>query len=215
VAVPSASTRSPSGRWSPANRARRISDVLRPVTGGPALSPRVEMLPPEAAGDAAVVAALVRVVNAAYAAGEAGLWAAGTPWTDADEIAAAVGGGEMIAAFGGDGDLVGCARVRPLAPDVVDLGFVSVAPEAWGTGVGRAVLAFAEDVVRRSGVPTMQLELLVPQGAAHPDKERLRAWYLRLGYEIVRTAPFEEVARHAATQLATPCEFLVFHKMLR
>jgi GNAT superfamily N-acetyltransferase len=178
-------------------------------------TPRVEVLPREAAGDPAVLDTLVRLVNAAYATGEAGLWVAGTPRTDADEMAAAVADGEMIAAFDGDGPLVGCARIRPLDADVVDLGFVSVAPEAWGTGVGRAMVAFAEDVVRRTGVATMQLELLVPQGSTHPEKERLRAWYLRLGYEIVRTAPFEEVARHAATQLATPCEFLVFHKALR
>ena len=185
------------------------------MTAAPTPTPRVEVLPREAADDRTVVDALVRVVNAAYAAGEAGLWAAGTPRTDADEMAATVRDGEMLAAFDDDGDLVGCVRVRPLAPDVVDLGFVSVAPEAWGTGVGRALVAFAEDVVRRSGVATMQLELLVPQGSTHPHKERLRAWYLRLGYEIVRTAPFEEVARHAATQLAIPCEFLVFHKALR
>lgn len=49
---------------------------------------------------------------------------------------------------------------------------------------------------------------------AHPEKERLRRWYARLGYRIVRSAPFEEVASHAASELATPCELLIFRKPL-
>jgi hypothetical protein len=72
----------------------------------------------------------------------------------------------------------------------------------------------AEELMRSHGMTTMQLELLVPQGSVHPQKERLRGWYTRLGYRVVRTAPFEEVAAHLAPQLATPCEFLVFHKPL-
>jgi len=54
----------------------------------------------------------------------------------------------------------------------------------------------------------------VDAGRAHPEKERLRAWYLRLGYAVVRTAPFEEVASHGADDLAMPCAFLVFRKPL-
>jgi hypothetical protein len=64
------------------------------------------------------------------------------------------------------------------------------------------------------GVRTMQLDLLVPREWVHPEKDRLRTWYTRLGYRIVRTAPFEEMAVHEASQLATPCEFLVFRKAL-
>ena len=60
----------------------------------------------------------------------------------------------------------------------------------------------------------MQLELLIPKGWVHPEKARLRAWYGRLGYEVVRTARFEEVAAHLAPQLATPCEFLIFRTRL-
>jgi hypothetical protein len=72
----------------------------------------------------------------------------------------------------------------------------------------------AEELMRSRCTSTAQLELLVPTGWAHPEKERIRAWYSRLGYRVVRTAPFEEVATHAASELATPCEFLVFRKPL-
>jgi hypothetical protein len=72
----------------------------------------------------------------------------------------------------------------------------------------------AEELMRSRGVTTMQLELLVPKEWTHPAKDRLRAWYTRLGYLMVRSAPFERVAAHLASQLAAPCEFLIFHKPL-
>jgi hypothetical protein len=60
----------------------------------------------------------------------------------------------------------------------------------------------------------LALELLVPKRGNHPEKDRLHAWYTRLGYRVVRTAPVEEVAAHLAPRLATPCEFLIFHRPL-
>ena len=72
----------------------------------------------------------------------------------------------------------------------------------------------AEELVRSRGVTTMQLELLVPQGWVHPQKARLRSWYTRLGYSVVRSAPFEQVAAQLAPRLAAPCEFLIFHKAI-
>jgi hypothetical protein len=72
----------------------------------------------------------------------------------------------------------------------------------------------AEDLTRSCGVSTMQLELLVPMASTHPEKERLRDWYGRLGYRVTRRAPFEQVAAHLVSRLAVPCEFLVFHKPL-
>jgi hypothetical protein len=68
--------------------------------------------------------------------------------------------------------------------------------------------------MRSHGVTAMQLELLVPKVWVHPDKERLRSWYTRLGYRVVRSAPFEQVAAHLASQIAAPCEFLIFRRPL-
>jgi GNAT superfamily N-acetyltransferase len=174
---------------------------------------QVQLLPTNAASDEALVVAVARVINDAYAVGEDGLWAPGTPRTSPAEVVEAIRAGEMLVSRA-DGEVAGCARVRPLDAATADLGFVSVAPDHWGGGLGRELVAAAEDLVRSRGVGTMQLELLVPRGWVHPHKDRLRAWYTRLGYETVRTAPFEEIATHQASQLATPCEFLVFRKSL-
>ena len=173
----------------------------------------IKLLEPDDARAEALVEDLVRLVNRAYAVGEAGLWLEGARRTEPEEIAGAIRDSGMLAATL-EGGLVGCAYVRPLDSATTDLGLVSTAPERWGMGVGRELVRSAEELVSSRGVATMQLELLVPKGWVHPEKDRLRAWYTRLGYRLAGTAPFEQVAGHLASQLATPCEFLVFRKPL-
>jgi GNAT superfamily N-acetyltransferase len=175
--------------------------------------PQVELLATGAADDEGLVAALARVINRAYALGEDGLWVEGTTRTSPAQVAELVRSGGMLVATL-DGEVVGCGFVRPLDATTLDLGLISASPEHRGIGVGREIVRSAEALARTRGVTTMQLELLVPQGWVHPQKERLRAWYTRLGYETVRSAPFEEIATHSASELATPCEFLVFRKAL-
>ena len=174
----------------------------------------IRLLTAAEARDEILVEELVHIVNRAYAVGEVGLWLDGTARIRAAEIAEAIRAGAMLAATL-DGRLVGCAYVRPLDACTADLGMVSAAPERWGSGVGRELVRAAEDLMGARGVETMQLELLVPKEWVHPAKERLRAWYTRLGYRVVRMAPFEEVAPQLASQLAIPCEFLIFHKPLK
>jgi GNAT superfamily N-acetyltransferase len=176
-------------------------------------TPEVTLLTADKARDTTLVGDLVGIVNNAYAIGEAGLWQEGATRTSPTEIAEAIRSGGLLAATL-DGLPVGCANVQPLAAETADLGLVSVSPERWGTGLGRQLVRTAEERMRQRGVTTMQLELLVPKGWDHPNKLRLRDWYTRLGYRVIRTVRFEQVAAHLEPQLATPCEFLIFHKSL-
>jgi GNAT superfamily N-acetyltransferase len=173
----------------------------------------VRPLAPGDATDEVLVGELVRIVNEAYAIGEAGLWLAGTARVEPADVAEAIRAGGMLAASR-RGRLVGCAYVRRLEAGSADLGLVSVAPDEWGGGIGGELVRSAEELMRADGVTTMQLELLVPKGWIHPQKERLRRWYTRLGYRVVRSVPFEEVPAPPASQLAAPCEFLIFRKAL-
>jgi GNAT superfamily N-acetyltransferase len=177
------------------------------------LTAEVTLLDPDHARDEVLVGELVDLVNAAYAVGEAGLWIEGTTRTGRGEIAEAIRSGGVLAA-GFEGRLVGCAYLRPLDAHTADLGLISTAPDRWGNGIGRRLVRSAEELMRSRGVTTMQLELLVPKGWVHPEKDRLHGWYARLGYEVVRSAPFEQVAAHLTSELAVPCEFLIFRKPL-
>jgi GNAT superfamily N-acetyltransferase len=173
----------------------------------------VKLLARDEASDGALVEELARIVNEAYAVGEAGLWVEGATRITPPEIAEAIRSGGMLAATL-DGLVVGCAYIRPLDEGTADLGLISAAPDQWGSGIGRELVRSAEELMRSRGVTTMQLELLVPKEWVHPEKERLRSWYTRLGYRVVRSAPFEQVAAHLKSQLAAPCEFLIFQKQL-
>ena len=177
------------------------------------LTPDVELLAPDAALNEGLVEQLVRLINDAYAVGAAGLWQEGATRVQPREVAAAIRNRGLLTARL-EGRLVGCAYVRQLDAATADLGLISTATDYWRSGIGGGLVRSAEELMRSRGVTSMQLELLVPKRCVHPEKDKLRAWYIRLGYQVVRSAPFEEIAAHLAPLLAVPCETLIFHKSL-
>jgi GNAT superfamily N-acetyltransferase len=88
------------------------------------------------------------------------------------------------------------------------------APEHRGTGIGRTLVAFAEQLNRERGRRAMQLELLLPREWQHPSKEFLKAWYGRIGYRLIRTTTIDDAHPHLAPLLATPCDFAIYEKPL-
>ncbi|GII53961.1 GNAT family N-acetyltransferase [Planotetraspora thailandica] len=173
----------------------------------------VEPLLAAANADAALVERLTTLVNEVYAVAEKGLWADGYARTTPGEIAALVGAGE-IAVARVDGRIVGCVRVQDLDEHTGEFGMLAADLDHRGAGVGRALVAFAEGRSRDLGRRTMQLELLVPRGWAHPSKEFLAGWYGRLGYRRVDVGAIEEAHPTLAPLLATPCDYLVYRKDL-
>ncbi|WP_232534892.1 GNAT family N-acetyltransferase [Nocardia terpenica] len=175
----------------------------------------IEMLPTTAAGDTALVAELTDLVNRVYEVAEEGLWRDGASRTTTSELAGMIADGTVAVARDGDDRVVGAARIQQLADGIGEFGMLVCAPEQRGTGIGRALVDFAERHCVEQGARTVQLELLVPRGWAHPVKEFLRGWYLRLGYVLERKGELEEDYPHLVPLLATPCDFLIFHKPVR
>jgi GNAT superfamily N-acetyltransferase len=171
------------------------------------------MVPAIGAADVGLVAEITDLVNRVYAGAEEGLWLDGASRTTEREIAALIRG-EQVAAARCDGRLAGIVRVRRLDGDEGEFGMLVAAPEQRGVGIGRELVGFAERWARERGLARMQLELLVPQTWSHPVKEFLRDWYTRIGYRVVRTGNFDEDYPALAAQLATPCDFVIFHKDL-
>ncbi len=166
------------------------------------------------AADDALAAEVALVINDAYGVGEAGLWRDGVGRTTADEMAERIRAGEVLVATT-NGRVVGCASVRRIDETTTEVGLISTRLDSWGSGVGSKLVEAAEDVGRSHGATTMQLKVLAPLTGTHSAKERLSDWYRRLGYECVDSLPFEQVASHLESDLATPCEFLLFKKPLR
>jgi GNAT superfamily N-acetyltransferase len=148
---------------------------------------------------------LARIVNAAYDSGEVGIWHPGWQRVSADQMHELVAAGEIAVAWQGDRP-VGCVRVQRLDEHAAMFGMLSVDPAAHGTGLGRALIAFAE---RAYDVDEMELELLIPRGAPHPSKARLHDWYTRLGYRQIGRRDFDE------PDLVGPADLIVYRKNLR
>jgi GNAT superfamily N-acetyltransferase len=173
----------------------------------------VRIAPAVAAKDTALVHELAGLVNRVYAVAEEGLWADGAPRTTPTEMAELIATGQ-IAVARTEERIVGAVRIQQLDSSEGELGMLVSDPAHRGTGVGRELVRFAERWGREQGLDTMQLEVLVPRQWAHPSKEFLKAWYTRVGYRLVRTGQFEESYPELAPLLATPCDFVIYHKDL-
>jgi GNAT superfamily N-acetyltransferase len=163
--------------------------------------------------DAALTSEVVDLVNRVYADAEKGIWQDGADRTDGPEIAAMVLAGELAVARL-DGRIVGCVRIQRLGDDLAELGMLVASPEHRGIGIGRTLVAFAEEWARRQGLGRMQLEVLAPREWTHPVKEFLHDWYTRIGYRQVRTGRFADAYPALAPRLATACNFTIYHKPL-
>jgi GNAT superfamily N-acetyltransferase len=164
--------------------------------------------------DARLVDHVTSLVNHVYATAESGLWRDGAPRTTAAELAELIRA-EQIAVATRHGQIAGSVRLHDVADDLSEFGMLVAAPDHRGTGVGRALVAFAEEHSRERGLRAIQLELLVPRAWRHPSKEFLKAWYGRLGYRPVRTGSIDDAHPHLAPLLATPCDLDVYEKPLR
>ena len=109
---------------------------------------------------------------------------------------------------------MGSVHVHQISDDTSEVGTLVAAPEHRGTGIGRALLDFAEHHSRHQGLRAIQLELLVPRAWRHPSKEFLKSWYGRRGYRLIQTRRMDDSHPHLAPLLATPCDLEVREKSL-
>lgn len=173
----------------------------------------ISFAPTGAADDGAFVAATTDLVNRVYTDAEKGIWREGAERTHPAEVAGIVRAGELAVARLG-GHLVGAARVQRLAGGEGEFGMLVASPDHRGIGLGRRLVDFAEGWARDQGATTMRLELLVPREWTHPVKAFLHEWYTRIGYRPVRTTDFAGDYPSLAPLLATPCDFVIYHKPL-
>lgn len=174
---------------------------------------RVEPLPPTAADDPEVMSTLRDLVNEVYAEAEAGLWVEGATRTNTDELAELTRAGQLVVARL-ESRIVGCVRVQRMSEGLSEFGMLAASPAHRGAGIGRELLQHAERRAVADGCEVMRLELLVPRAWKHPSKEFLARWYERAGYRVVRVGTLDEDWPHLVPMLATPCDYLIYHKEL-
>jgi predicted N-acetyltransferase YhbS len=100
------------------------------------------------------------------------------------------------------GGVVGCVYVE-LRGQRSYLGLLSVAPALQGKGLGRQLVAAAEDYSRSAECRAMDLRIISPRA------EGLLPFYRRLGYSETGTAPSA-----AGVPVKVPCHYIVMSKPL-
>lgn len=151
------------------------------------------------------------MINAAYAAGEQGMWRPGTPRILEGEVRALLDAGELMVVRR-DGVLAGCVRVHTLDAATGELGLLSAARR--DSGVGGELVALAEAWAGERGLARMRLTLLVPRSGTHPFKARLHDWYSKLGYRVIARCDFAHELPESARLLSAPCDLVIYEKAL-
>ena len=139
------------------------------------------------------------------------MWAPGFERVARERVVEIVAASEMAVARV-DGKIVGSVRVRRLDEETGFFGLLAVHPADQGKGIGRELVRFAEELSRGRGATLMELRLLVPREGDDAHKERLHAWYSRLGYQPVGRADFS--ASHPEARSRTPLDILMYRKRL-
>lgn len=102
-----------------------------------------------------------------------------------------------------EGALLGCVYVEVHADDSY-LGLLSVEPSQQKTGLGRRLVAAAEEFAREMGARRMDLTVV-------NLRTELPPYYARLGYKVIGEEPIPEEMRPRVNQ---PCYFIRMSKPL-
>ena len=144
--------------------------------------------------------AITRVINAAYRVED--FFKVGDR-TNVREVADYLLRETFLVARNKEDEIIGAVRVSTDG-DRGHFGMLSVAPEAQGTGLGRALIESAEEFARARGCTWMDLEVASPRAELPP-------FYRKFGYEVSGTA---EWPQDALAELKSPAHFIVMSRTL-
>jgi GNAT superfamily N-acetyltransferase len=170
--------------------------------------------PTEADLTASTINKLATLINAVYDDAESGMWKRLGMRTNPGEVERLLRNKALILAEL-DSMLVGAVNVNLMNDEIGGFGMLVANRNHRGKGIGSALVAHAENWARDVACPTMRLELLTPRNWIHPSKQFLKQWYSRIGYTPQATEPFETLHPELVPELATECDFTVWHKSLR
>jgi GNAT superfamily N-acetyltransferase len=156
---------------------------------------------------------LSALINEVYDDAESGMWQRKGTRTHPAEVERLLRAQALILAEI-DGMLVGSVHVNLMSDGVGEFGMLVADLNHRGQGIGSALVDRAESWARDRACHTMRLELLTPRHWTHPSKEFLKQWYARMGYRPQATESFERLYPELVPELATECDFTVWHKSL-
>jgi ribosomal protein S18 acetylase RimI-like enzyme len=178
-------------------------------------------------GDRNAVSTLTNLINEAYKDGEAGIMVDDKNHrffrvTEEDVLAAITDAKILELRNIDDGNILGCIQVSKVHDNIAEWGCLAVAKEYQGKGLGSKLVWAAEEHIKTIlKCQVAQLQLLAPSDWKHSHKERLREWYLRMGYQLAKGSYEESTIRlpcHSRLGnfivMATNVDCTTYHKHL-
>jgi GNAT superfamily N-acetyltransferase len=156
---------------------------------------------------------LSNLINEVYDDAESGMWKRKGTRTNPAEVERLLRAQALILAEI-DGVPVGSVNVKLMSDGIGEFGMLVADRKYRSQGIGSALVTHAERWAREHACHTMRLEILTARHWTHPSKEFLRQWYSRIGYVPQTTEPFESMHPELVPELATECDFTVWHKSL-
>jgi GNAT superfamily N-acetyltransferase len=179
------------------------------------------------------------LINAAYSAPATTLLKPHRSRTDIKEVRTWLKSGNFYLAFACDPSSsssnndnpyqpqapIGTIRLTPLSPSISEIGILTVDTAFRSSGLGRKLIAYAEDLAMKDGVERVRIEVPSPRISSSDEagaqvrvtsgkKKYLRRWYESLGYELVRKRTLEEAVPGLVDAFEEDVEILVLEKML-
>jgi GNAT superfamily N-acetyltransferase len=169
--------------------------------------------PVESDLDPDIIGRLSNLINEVYDDAESGMWKRQGTRTNPAEVERLLRARALILAEI-DGVLVGSVNVNLMPDGVGEFGMLVADLNHRGQRIGSALVDRAETWARDQACHTMRLEILTPRSWRQPSKEFLKQWYSRIGYTPQATEPLERLHPELVPELATACDFTVWHKSL-
>lgn len=158
---------------------------------------------------------LYDIVIQAYAATEKEIWGQNYVRISFSDFTEFVENDEILFALM-DGKIVGGVRYFQLDNNTWSFSLLGSDFNHAGKGIGRALIDKVEELVKAKGGIAIHIEVLRAIGVEVTSKERLKAWYIKMGYELVKTVDVFEVYDNAEkwSKLVNPSEFDCYLKKL-
>tara|TARA_B100000508_G_scaffold91658_2_gene71442 strand:+ start:5638 stop:6171 length:534 start_codon:yes stop_codon:yes gene_type:complete len=125
---------------------------------------------------------LFNIIRIAYAETEKEVWGEGYVRVSRENLKQHIKDDEILVAFLDD-EIVGVIRVYEKEPGTWTFGLLGADFEHKGKGIGRALIAAAEEKAKSAGATEMSIEILRAKDIDTNFKVHLAKWYQRLGYE--------------------------------
>jgi len=150
----------------------------------------------------------------AYAQTEVEIWGENYARISKEDFKEIVIAEEMLIAYK-DQQVVGCVRLLKMKEDIYSFGLLAVDFAIKGQGIGRKLVASAEERAIAFGAKFMDIEILKATDIRVQCKIDLHNWYTRLGYVYFGTDSFvalkpKEIQK--AEKLINPSEFDQYRK---